>query len=645
MKTSVIRYRVADFLREHPPFDVISLEDLLAFSGGGRVVFHEDDIYLFQRGQKRESVLWVVQQGRIELLDQTPTGEQLRDVLGPGDILGLRRHPDDAAYQLTARTATEVILYSFDLTAFEDLVGRYPEARRFLTAHLSAAAHQTKALQAPATREGLLTEKEKTIWLNAAGPPAEWPARRLVTCEAALPICEAAKQMAQAQSETLAVVTANGSPLGVITGTDLRAQVATGIIATDAPVEVLMNRRFPVARAGLRTADYMLEMLRGRSQWLALTENGSAASPLRGIVTDTDLEIACGRNPVLLLREMLAAGTVAELAYLWQRVEAFLVESLAGPAVVEWFSQMLSELHAVLVERVVQISLTELARAGRPNPGIAHCWLLFGAAGRRELMTSLVPEFGVVYVPPPGREEMAEKYFSTLAQKVAAKLEACGLRAGQTAAETRQRRRCRTLSEWKEFYRSRIRDPIGSRIYTAREYFDFHLVSGDPALGAELQQVIIEESESSESFIPVLANDTIASLPPLTFYQGFALEMDGRLNQTLDVEKTALNPITDAARVLAFAERDVSTANTLQRLSRLAGALSQSASILTDAADGWRIASYHHTLAGLSKQGDSAVIYPARLSRFEQRLLKTAFDSTRRFVELASSIYTLESPQ
>jgi len=44
MKTSVIRYRVADFLREHPPFETFSLEGLLRFSGTGRVLFHTEVI-------------------------------------------------------------------------------------------------------------------------------------------------------------------------------------------------------------------------------------------------------------------------------------------------------------------------------------------------------------------------------------------------------------------------------------------------------------------------------------------------------------------------------------------------------------------------------------------------------------------------
>lgn len=66
MKTSAIRYRVADFLRQHPPFDLFSLEDLLAFSGTGRVIFHEDDIHFFQNGQPRAQLLWVIQQARIK---------------------------------------------------------------------------------------------------------------------------------------------------------------------------------------------------------------------------------------------------------------------------------------------------------------------------------------------------------------------------------------------------------------------------------------------------------------------------------------------------------------------------------------------------------------------------------------------------
>lgn len=644
MKTSVIRYRVADFLREHPPFDLFSLEDLLAFSGTGRVTFHEDDIHVFQKGQPRDPLLWVIQQGRIEIIDETPVGEQLRDVLGPGDILGLGRAQDAAAHLHTARTATEVILYAFDSGAFETLVIKYPEAARYLTAHVSATARQTKALQAPATRERLLTEREKASWLNAAALPPQLPRQRMVACHPELPIREAVKLMLEAPGETVAVIAADAHPLGLITNRELRELAPIGDVSADAPVETLMNRRFRTAPPGLRTADYLLEMLRGRCQTLVITADGTAETATEGVVTDSDLAINCGRSPTLLIREMLAATDVEDLSYLRQRAEAFLAEELAGPTVVEWFWQMLGELNAALIERIVQIAEAEMARAGRPNPGLQSCWLLFGRMGRLETLTPDAPALGIVYVDAPQEGgDAAGKYFSTLAQKVEAKLRACGFRQRQNPIGASHGAFCRSVSEWKEFYSGLIRDPIGNAIYTAREFFDAHVVCGDPApwptLWLELKKIILAELERNEAFIPVLANDTLAKLPPLTFFQGSVIEPDGARKQTLDLEKTALDPIVDAARVFALAGGEVSTPNTLRRLESAARAMPLRASVFNDAADGLRIASYQHAVARFREQGDAALIHPSRLSRFEQRLLKTTFDSVRRLLELTSATY------
>ena len=640
MKTSVIRYRVADFLRESPPFDSFSLADLLVFSGTGRVIFHEDDIYLFRKGQAREPLLWVIQQGKVEILDEAPTGAQLQDVLGPGDILGLGPLPPAGAYPHAARTATEVILYSFDLGAFETLVSRYPGAARFLTAHLSATARQTKALQAPAQKQRLLTEREKAVWLNAAYLPAALISQWGATCGPELPVGEAVERMTQAQSEAIAVVAAEGHPLGLMAKRELCEQVATGAIPADAPAEVFMHRRFPTAPPGLRTADYLLAMLRGRCQWLAITDDGSAGSPLQGIVSDSDLAVNCGRNPTLLMRGMLAARTDDELAYLRRQGGVFLAEGLVGPSVVEWCSQMAGELDAALAEGAVRLAVAEMTRDGSPHPGLPSCWLFFGRAGRQEVLTPTAPDLGVVYADPPrGEEGEAGEYFGALARQVAAKLQACGLGARQSPSRVSQDITCRTLSGWKEFYAGLIRDPIGNAVYAARAYFDFHVVSGDASLGAELKRMILAELESDQAFIPVLANDTLANLPPLTFYQGSVIETDGTPARTLDVEKTALDPIVDAARVWAFAGREVSGSNTLQRLGFSAGVTPQYASVLNDAAEGWRIVAYHHALAGLSDQDGGTVIQPWRLSRFEERLLKTAFDATRRLLALTSSIY------
>ena len=106
MNTSVIRYRVADFLKSHAPFDALPEQHLIELAGRGRVKFHESDEYIFRQGQAKTPWVWIIQQGRVELFDETSGVNQLRDVLGEGDLLGLDRFLDGGAYLSSARTAS-----------------------------------------------------------------------------------------------------------------------------------------------------------------------------------------------------------------------------------------------------------------------------------------------------------------------------------------------------------------------------------------------------------------------------------------------------------------------------------------------------------------------------------------------------------
>ena len=57
MNTSVIRYRVADFLKQYAPFDTLAEEDLLALASNGRVKFHEAGEQIYAQGQAKTPCL------------------------------------------------------------------------------------------------------------------------------------------------------------------------------------------------------------------------------------------------------------------------------------------------------------------------------------------------------------------------------------------------------------------------------------------------------------------------------------------------------------------------------------------------------------------------------------------------------------
>jgi len=144
VNTSVIRYRVAEFLKRYAPFDALAESDLLDLSGSGRVKFHESEEYVFRQGQPKGDFVWVVQQGRVELIEESSEREQLRDVLGEGDVLGLERFVGNGTCLCSARTATDVILYAIHAALFEALIPRYPAVERYLGRSDSGTSHRPR---------------------------------------------------------------------------------------------------------------------------------------------------------------------------------------------------------------------------------------------------------------------------------------------------------------------------------------------------------------------------------------------------------------------------------------------------------------------------------------------------------------------
>ena len=133
-----------------------------------------------------------------------------------------------------------------------------------------------------------------------------------------------------------------------------------------------------------------------------------------------------------------------------------------------------------------------------------------------------------------------------------------------------------------------------------------------------------------QTAIPLLANDTLANLPPLTFFRGLVVGLDGAQHDSFDIAVTAVSPIANAARVFAVAGRRLAPANTLDRLEMAALDFPEGAEILREASDAFRVALYYQAAAGRQ-------IQPDRLGKFEQRLLKTAFSSIHRLLEFTEN--------
>src|SRR5665213_4344324 len=112
MQTAAIGYRVADFLKQHPPFSGIDEAELLSLVSRGRVKFHESDEFLCWQNGAYTPFIFVIQQGSVSLWEEANGKEHLRDVRGPGDIIGIERFLGSQSSPSSAKSNGDVVLYA-----------------------------------------------------------------------------------------------------------------------------------------------------------------------------------------------------------------------------------------------------------------------------------------------------------------------------------------------------------------------------------------------------------------------------------------------------------------------------------------------------------------------------------------------------
>jgi CBS domain-containing protein len=638
LKTASIAHRVVDFLRRWPPFQYFEEDELFALVSGGRVVFHERDEQVFLQGAKRKPFVYVIQQGAVRLSDQRDDGtEELRDVRGEGDLLGVGRYLGIGEHVYTARTESDVILYALPAEPFWETVKRHPRASRFLATYFSVTILPPSLEALEERGDELRIGRRPVDWLSR---PVDQPARPAV-CLPETPLREVAENLARRGSSAAVVTSAMGAPLGLITPRMLSDRVASGRLPADAPAQALMRPVYAVSAPGLEAGDYLTRMLDLQTDHLVLTANGRPDGPFAGVLTRRDLTRVEGAAPLALIEDMARAPRISDLAAVRAQAERVLAAGLTGPDATRWLAPMAGAFNAAVLRRVVGLVEGALAEQGLETPNLAHCWVFFGAAARNELFTRHDLDLGLIYDDPdPPLARAARAYFLELGRRVSAALAACGFVTSAKGISAGHPSACKSVGEWEQAFGHWIREPIESCVYRATSMFDLRPVYGDCRLVERLERHIHAEEARNPRFVPLLLEDSMANLPPLTFFRGLVVDGEGGYTEVLDLQRATLQPVVDVARALALdAGRQAPT--TLDRLTVLSPEEEEAALLIRETAAAFRTALYHRARTGYTTGTDGSRVDPARLTRLEQNLLKTGFRTVLRLMEYTGRRYGL----
>ncbi len=196
-------------------------------------------------------------------------------------------------------------------------------------------------------------------------------------------------------------------------------------------------------------------------------------------------------------------------------------------------------------------------------------------------------------------------------------------------------RRVASRAEWRTRYRDWLGDPVRTEMYLARPLFDLRPVHGRESLWRDLEATVVDGVD--RDLLQVLANDCLASLPPVTFFEDAVVEESGEHMTVFRLEHSALRPLVDVGRVFGMATGKVLGTSTRERLACARRLLPEHESVFREASDTFRILLWQQARIGIGQGTDGTELPPALLSRHDRHVLKSGFRSILRLVELTGN--------
>ena len=601
---------VAEFLRDHPPFDDLDERELAELVQSAEVEYFADGDTIFRQGEGPMQYVRVVVRGSVELVDRG----RVLDVLREGDMFG---HPSMLSGLPTgfeARAHENLLCYRLPAQAVVPLLAR-PEGLRFVARTL---------LGRP--------KPEGSAWL-ADVDPAQKPVRALlragspVVCDPGDTIRDAARAMVDA-GESSALVRLPDRQFGIVTDRDLREGVVADGTPGEAPVSEVMTSPVYSAAPDSPGTEVMLEMLDRAIQHVPVI---SAAGEPLGVLTDVDLLAVETRTPFWLRRSIDHADDARELRAAVKQLHPTVIalqEAEVRPG-------QISAIIAIVADAVTRRSI-ELSVEALGEPPSDFSWLALGSVGRREVIPGSDVDSALVW-DGDGDDPGQREYFSSLAGRVMRNLAAAGFPAdphGATAADPLFER---SAAAWREEILYCLDHPGEDKALILISL----LYDGRPVhTRGDVPDVldVFREAGGRRGLLRLLSRLAIVHKPPTGFLRfpgsprDLVVEHSGEHRGHLDIKEGGMLPVAAIARYAGLAA-GAATNSTEERLRAAADAgklTGEEARTLEEAYDLFWGLRLEHQVEQLRQGLDpDDFIDPRALNPLTRRYLRDAFHSVR----------------
>ncbi|MCI5083068.1 MAG: DUF294 nucleotidyltransferase-like domain-containing protein [Saprospiraceae bacterium] len=623
--SSTISNRIYDYLKDFPPFNLLSREALEAVVQGVNLQYRQPDEVIFRQGDEPLPFIYMVKEGAVNLIREEQDLTGVIEQCDEGDLFGLRPLLANEPYALTAKVVEESLVYAISIENIQQLLEDHPKVAFFMAKNFAGNARVSASESFKGKifldNDHLIDARFRLVEIQSLDK-----SKAPVTCAEDMSIEAAAKIMAQQNVGSIIVVNDDFFPLGIITDKDLRRKIATGLVDRSQNVRAIMSSPVITAPAGVTVADVQIKMIKNNIHHICLTADGTPDSKVVGVLSEHDLLVIQANNPAVLIRSANRARTGAHLREIRDRAEELLRKYLYQEVAISFISDIMTEINDALIRRSIELALAQMEEEGYHKPQQDFCWLAMGSEGREEQLLRTDQDNALIYEDvAEGDEDMVKSYYLKLSEKITHLLNECGFEYCPGDMMASNPNWCMSFSDWKAQFSTWMGAPSPKAVMMTTIFFDYRPIYGKESLATDLTAHIFEAISEQEVFLGFLAKDALKNPPPLTFFRNIMVERSGEHKNEFDIKGRAMMPLADAARVLILSKKVGQVNNTFKRFEKLAELEPKNSELYEQAADAYEILMRYRALQGLKHSDSGRYFKPSELSKMERINLRNSF--------------------
>ena len=633
---NTIAEHIADFLKEYPPFNNLTFQELYDIATNIRVINLEKQAILFQNDDVLHDSFYVVSSGIINLTTIADAEETIINKCHEGDIFGLRPFFAKNNYMMTAKAREDSIVYAIPIAVFRPFVANNSDVLNFLLESFAINSRHTKE----SVNSGGKLTSENVYYadpqsdmqyiqsLNYNNSPLTTTGDKIVKDVAIL--------MTNAMVDNI-VVCENNNPIGILTDGDLSSKIATGRYPITERIDKIMSSPVVTVIENVSLAEAQLLMLKHNVTHLCVTKDGTNKSAVKGIISEHDLIVAQASNPGVLIKEIKRSQLPKDLKQIRERLSDLIQNSIQKNIPISHISNIASEINLALIKRAVELTILDLG-----SPPARFAWLSIGSQGRKEQLLLTDQDSILIFEDvTPDKYREVKDYFLRLAKRTTSLLEKVGYEFCPNGHMASNMLWCKSLTDWVKQYNSWMNTPGENSNDLSSIFFDYEIVFGEPKIEEAIENIIYKNAINNPLFFDFLGNDALKKNSPLSFFKKFILEEEGPHKMKFDIKTRALMPLIDGARLLILSSNIKGIKNTYLRFKQLAISDSKNAEIYLSCAEAFMTLVKFRTVEGLKNDDSGQYINLKDFSKTDKEKLKNALAPMRDLEELIKNKFQL----